>query len=363
MQVVAGCLPFFSPPATTNASGTVSPPSSRSYPANIEASCLVGDRAAYVFFNPGSGQGAVEDELETIRGKLAPHMPVKVFLTDPKKGITEQCQHLVHTIQNNPNHGNRRPLVVAAGGDGTVSAVARALMNTGIPLGVLPRGTANAYATALGIPTSLEDACENIIAGETRKVDAAKCDQDQGGAMILLAGIGFEAEMVKSAAKGRLKKWLGRVAYVLGGCKETVAPTTFMCSLKVNGRTLLPEPVEAHAVTVAVVAPAGSISAQGTGEVIPDDGLLDITVQTCSNTLETLDAMVHLLGSALVNRPTQTDNILRFRARELEVQTMSKQSVVVDGELFPGGKSFKYSILPKSLEVITPPLAQSENRS
>jgi len=77
------------------------------------------------------------------------------------------------------------------GGDGTLSA-AEAVVGT-IPFGVISRGTANAFATALGVPTTIEAACQTILDGKTRVVDAAYC----GKPMVLLAGIGFEAETVE----------------------------------------------------------------------------------------------------------------------------------------------------------------------
>ena len=87
-------------------------------------------------------------------------------------------------------------VIIASGGDGTVSAVTEALIGTDIKLGVISRGTANAFANAVGIPTSIEAACQNILAGSIKKVDAAMCNDKP---MVLLAGIGFEAETVKDA--------------------------------------------------------------------------------------------------------------------------------------------------------------------
>ena len=60
-------------------------------------------------------------------------------------------------------------LIIASGGDGTVSAVTEALIGTDIKLGVISRGTANAFANAIGIPTAIEAACQNILAGENQK--------------------------------------------------------------------------------------------------------------------------------------------------------------------------------------------------
>jgi diacylglycerol kinase family enzyme len=66
-------------------------------------------------------------------------------------------------------------MVIVSGGDGILSAAASALVRTCIPLGVILRGTANAFARALGIPVTIEAVCQTILNGCTRVVDAARC--------------------------------------------------------------------------------------------------------------------------------------------------------------------------------------------
>ena len=65
-------------------------------------------------------------------------------------------------------HGN------AAGGDGTISSMAGAIHDTQLPLAILPLGTANDLAKSIGIPDDLDQACEAIIAGHTRRIDLGK---------------------------------------------------------------------------------------------------------------------------------------------------------------------------------------------
>ena len=318
-------------------------------------------RVAYIFFNAaaGSANNQIED---TILDMLEPQFNVKLIhlnLKDPER----HCRKILKALpSSSPSSSDIPPIVVAVGGDGTVAAVAKAVIastkdtNTAsIPLGVIPMGTANAFAAALGIPTDIEAACDVLRKGNTRRIDAAECKP--GKTMTLLAGLGFEANMVK-VAQGRFKKWFGRLAYIWGGTKQVLAPETFSCrvSIFLDEKTQpLELDLDTNAITVAVVAPSGSISAQGTGNVIEDDGLLDITIQTSSTMLERLDAIIHLLGSALVQRPTETENIFRCRARRVEIKTKTRQRVVVDGELFRRRKSFEFGVLPNALEVVVPP--------
>ena len=316
-------------------------------------------RMAYLIFNPSAGADTDSEEiLRQIYSILEPEMPVSVIYTDPDKDPYEQSKELVETILARPADSPIQPVIVASGGDGTVSAVANAVMNTDVPFGIIPRGTANAFAKALGIPTAYNDieaACQVILDGHERYVDAAQTDEACGGTMILLAGIGFEANMVETANTGNRKQIMGPLAYVAGGIKEVVYPEVFECEIVAD---TLSEPwrVKAHAITVAAVAPMASVTAQGTGNVIVDDGLLDITVQTSETMLESLDSMMHLFGAAMVEQPAEAENVFSFRARSISINSCEpRQQIVVDGELYDGQESFHFSVMPKALRVLVPP--------
>src|SRR5215467_1295969 len=84
-------------------------------------------------------------------------------------------------------------LVVAAGGDGTVRACAQALAGTGVPLAIVPLGTANLAARALGLPTRPEAALATGFGGRDRRIDLATAD---GTPFVAMAGMGLDAEVV-----------------------------------------------------------------------------------------------------------------------------------------------------------------------
>src|SRR5215472_9165095 len=92
-------------------------------------------------------------------------------------------------------------LVFAVGGDGTVGACAQALAGTGIPLAIVPRGTANLTARALGVPSGLEAALAVGFGEHERRIDLAIAD---GITYAAMAGIGVDAAVV-GATPGRLK--------------------------------------------------------------------------------------------------------------------------------------------------------------
>ena len=223
-------------------------------------------RRGYLIFNPIAGQGDPETELAEIRSYLEPQFMLQVWKTQPNLDPAEQAKELIKEIKAFDAEGEGESIIIASGGDGTVGAVASALQGSDIPLGIIPRGTANAFSVALGIPTGVKAACTNLLLGNLRRVDVAVCNDRP---MILLAGLGFEAGMVDKASR-ELKNILGPMAYIFSGARQLVDQQPFQATMQIDGNEYQ---LDTSAITVANAAPATSVMAQGFGEVIPDDGL------------------------------------------------------------------------------------------
>jgi diacylglycerol kinase (ATP) len=108
------------------------------------------------------------------------------------------------------------PVVIAAGGDGTLNEVVNGLIGTKTILGVLPAGTMNVFAREMGIPfDSLERAFQVIERGFVQDVDLFAAN---GSPFVQMAGVGFDA-MVIEETTWESKKMLGPLAYLLAGVK------------------------------------------------------------------------------------------------------------------------------------------------
>lgn len=306
-------------------------------------------QVGHLIFNPAAGQGDPDQDLALIRRLLAPKLQLRVVVTSSDIDPADQVHGAIAAGTD---------LILASGGDGTVSAIAAAVLETDIPLGVIPRGTANAFASALGIPTDIQGACNTILAGTTRVVDAARCN---GQPFVLLAGIGFEADMVKRATRD-LKNRLGVLAYLLAGVQQFHAQTAFATTIEIDGE--LTE-VESSAITIANAAPGSSLLAQGFGQVIPDDGLLEVTIATPKTRFQGINTFTSLFAAALINAPTNQEDILCLRTARLTITTDPPQRVVVDGELI-GTTPVELEVVPNALRVFAPlssaiaAIAQSE---
>ena len=302
-------------------------------------------RVAYLIFNPVAGQGNPDRDLALIRQILEPQVFLHTIFTQPDVDPAEQAKEAIAKIQANPTEADTG-FLIASGGDGTLSAVAGATIGTGIPLGVIPRGTANAFSVALGIPTGLRLACETIASGNTRMVDAARCNDIP---MILLAGVGFEAGMVGKANRD-LKNQLGTLAYVLSGAQQVFEQQNFKAKIEMDGEAI---EIQTGALTVANAAPPTSVMAQGFGQVIPDDGLLEVTIPTSQTLLQGINTMASLFASALVKTQVNREDLLCLRTSRLKVTTDPPQKLVVDGEILEANP-VEFECIPNGLTIFTP---------
>lgn len=296
----------------------------------------------HLIFNPVSGSGDPGTELANIQSALEPISDLTVHLTKPEKSAEQFAQDAIAAGAD---------IVIAAGGDGTVSGVASALVGTDVVLGIIPSGTANSFAAALEIPENLIDACEIIRIGKPTQVDTARCN---GNLMLLVACVGFEADLLTRMNREE-KSRLGKLAILKNSIKELQEIDQFSTQLETPyGRWQEP----ATAVTIANAAPASMILAQGPSDISADDGTLSITLITPEHQWDVMTSAANLFLSALQERSVENETVHSWKASRVRVETDPPQSVFVDGE--PAGTTpLTIECHPRSLTVLTLPPPQS----
>lgn len=294
-------------------------------------------RSACLIFNPVAGQGDPEQDLLTIQSLLEPEIALDIRLTTPEVDAGQLAREAVERGVH---------MIIVSGGDGTISAAAEAVVGTSIPLGVISRGTANAFASALTLPNTIEAACETILQGRPKVVDAALCN---GKPMVLLAGIGFEAEMVEKADRDT-KNRFGMLAYIMAGVKQLREFESFEARIETQEKVIT---LTAGAVTIANAAPPTSVLAQGPAGIICDDGLLDLTVVAPASAAGAIASAYHLLQTALRGDAAERDDIGYLRARRIKVTTEPPQKVVLDGEII-GMTPIDVECIPGGLTILMP---------
>ncbi|MEC4805184.1 MAG: YegS/Rv2252/BmrU family lipid kinase [Jaaginema sp. PMC 1079.18] len=300
-------------------------------------------RSAILIFNPVAGQGDPDQDLALIKQHLEPVFDLKVCQTSPEKSAEDFAEQA---------KAKKPKCVIVSGGDGTVSAVVSALAKTGIPVGVIPRGTANAFAQALKIPQDTIEACAIIAGGETCKIDLG---YSRDRYVTLFASIGFGAEMVEKADR-ELKNQLGILAYFVAGIQNWLTLDRFEFEIETDERIINGK---ASAIAIANAAPAFSILAQGPDNIVWDDGLLDITLVAPEGRGSALSASLYLLKTALQNaEANQRKDIGYLRSRRAKITADPPQKVVIDGEMV-GTTPIEISLVPQALTLFVPPAFKS----
>ncbi|MCF4966135.1 YegS/Rv2252/BmrU family lipid kinase [Nostoc sp. CMAA1605] len=301
------------------------------------------NRSACLIFNPVAGQGNPDLDLAQIRSILEPELNLDVQFTSAETGADELATAAVQRGVD---------LIIASGGDGTLSAAAVAVARTNIPFGIISRGTANAFAAALRVPDTIDAACRTILQGITRDVDIAYCNDLP---MILLAGIGFEAETVELADR-EAKKRFGIMAYVLAGIQQLRELESFDVEIETPDKIIK---TQAAAVTVANAAPPTSVLAQGPAGIVYDDGLLDLTIVAPSSKAGAIAATYHLFQTASSGNAAERDDIGYLRAKQFKITTNPPQKVAIDGEVV-GTTPIEINCVPAALKVFVPSVPELE---
>ncbi|MEO1145594.1 MAG: methylglyoxal synthase [Cyanobacteria bacterium J06638_22] len=315
--------------------------------ADLLLQAIAKQSVADLIFNPVAGQGNPSQDLSLIRDLLSPHFYLRIHRTKPSDDLAELTREAI---------AQQSDLVIASGGDGTVSAVAGALIGTGIPLAVIPRGTANAFAAAIGLPrlTPIRSACQTILNGHHCQVDIARCNDIP---MILLAGVGYEAETVQLANDSLKDQW-GVLAYLAAGWQMMDEPNSFETRIEEGGEVYT---FEANSITIANAAPTTSVLAQGGGEVIYNDGQLDVTIASAETKLQGLTTMLRMFGAAIVKTGIEQPNVVHLQTDHLTLTTDPPQKVVLDGEIV-GTTPIDVTCIPGGLTVMVPLVRDDQRR-
>jgi diacylglycerol kinase family enzyme len=237
-------------------------------------------------------------------------------------------------------------LVVAAGGDGSVSAVAAALVNKpDRALAIAPCGTSNSIGAHFGI-ASVADGLACLRDGQRVTIDTALCN---GRPMLLMATLGVHADAVLGAGSEN-KARLGVLAYAYEELTRLFDHDKLDAVVWVDGFRF---ELCASAITIANLGPAKSPLVHGAGGPIEDDGLLDLTVFACGGLADGVLKLAHLTRCALAGTAASAPDVFGVRGRELRVSLAAKRSVMVDGE-DRGEGDLVVRVVPRSLTVLVP---------
>ena len=288
----------------------------------------------WILANPIAGRGRARRFAERAALQLQQGgIPVELHYTHQKgHGYQLAAQAVSEGVET----------VAVCGGDGTLSEVVPALLNTSTTLGLLPFGTANDFARGLGLPRTLSKAVQTLVEGRAAPIDLGRCGDRY---FSTVAAYGFDAEVSEAMEAGQASLG-GTAGYVLQALRHlrrfTPPQTTLSGSF---GRFEGP---------VFLVASANTRSYGGGMQIAPNadpqDGLLDV----CIIEPLTYAQALYLLPSVFLGRHIHHPSVHIVRTEALEISGETERLFSADGE-HCGTTPLRVTSVPKALHVILPP--------
>ena len=297
----------------------------------------------FVVINPSSGTQTVQ--------KTALQIMHTLLLDDQAEGIQIRYTHKKDDARK--MCAALRPgeydFVLAVGGDGTVNEVVTGLYESqsGIPLMILPAGTTNDFAAALGLPRTVEGVCDTIRAGHSMAIDIGRFNESY---FFNVAAGGLLSE-VAHCVPSEMKTAFGRMAYLTEGGRKILENKfeTTPLIFEIDGIE------EYHDVYFFIVT--NSTSVGGFSKISPDskinDGLLELLIVKKLDFFTALPAMMQIQSGLHVNN----DKLFEYRqVRQVEIRPVKKGTdfpLDYDGE-FGGSLPLHIEIIPKAVNLLIP---------
>jgi diacylglycerol kinase (ATP) len=289
-----------------------------------------------VILNPNAG--SVEG-IASLRDSLERLPDTEICVTDHEGHAEELARQAVEMGV---------PLVVAAGGDGTLNEVLNGL-SAGFDrtrLGLLPLGTGNDFARSIGVPDDLEGALAVLRAGRVQKIDVGRTSVGGKSRCFLNMAVGGFSGVVSEKASDAKERW-GPLAYMRGAVDALPELQAFETSIVLNGAERL------RVATYNIVISNGRYVAAGI-PVAPqaklDDGLFEVMIAPAT----TIPKLALLVPQVLLGQHLGSDLLLFRRATRIEIDSQPEMSFNVDGEIL-GEASSVFEVQPRALEMVVGP--------
>jgi diacylglycerol kinase (ATP) len=302
--------------------------------------------------NPVSGTDTAPDYLQNINERLRAQLGAMDIVMTVAAGDAEHAAE--QAVRDGCDH------LFVAGGDGTLNEVLNGVGRVeggfdAVTLGVIPLGTGNDFATALGLPADVDAALDMLLASEPIRVDVGHLNERF---FVNVSAGGFIAE-VSDAVDPHLKTLAGRLAYILGGAQvlfhyEPVSARIVADEHPDGSASPAPSPrvarvtrdvtLQAFAVCNARLIGGGQLIAP---DAVFDDGLLDVCLIHEMSTLEFVGLLRRVSSGDHVDDPRVT----YFRTRALECVFGRVIKVNTDGQVLEADHC-RYGILPRAVRFL-----------
>jgi YegS/Rv2252/BmrU family lipid kinase len=231
-------------------------------------------------------------------------------------------------------------LVIAAGGDGTISEVAQGIDLETARLGILPLGTANDMALELGISTNLRTAVKRTVRGEETRWDVGVAN---GRRFVVFSGTAFDAAVTGTVHEER-KSNITYLSYVVPALKTYAAWKSPRIRVSLDGKPLDGYSSQVLISNVKRLAPCFQLS----HTIAPDDGVLHVLVFRREGRL----ALLEYTTALFFRLPQWMNTLENYKAQEILLESEDENvPYQLDGDPV-GTLPLKISVLPRALRIV-----------
>ncbi|MBV1798078.1 lipid kinase [Siccirubricoccus sp. G192] len=244
-------------------------------------------------------------------------------------------------------HAGQVDRVVLAGGDGTMNAAAPALLESGLPFGIIPMGTANDLARTLGIPEDPAAAARIAAGGRLHAIDLGLANDVP---FFNVASIGFGVDLTQALTRDAKRRW-GKLGYLVAALRVLARLRPFTAEVSCGGRVL-----RSRTVHIAV----GNGRHYGGGMTVGEDARIDDgRLQVFSLEVASFWRLLLLLPSLRRGDHGRWQEVMTAAGQELEIRTRRRRAVNTDGEITTR-TPVRFRLLRGAVQVFVPEDAPAE---
>lgn len=281
-------------------------------------------------FNPHAGKGQIKFHLLQI---------LDTFTKAGYEVTAHPTQAQLDAVNVITETGKDHDVIVVSGGDGTMNEAIKGLMNLGekIPLGYIPAGTMNDFASSLGIPHNMTAAAEKIVTGETAEVDIGAFNDEF---FTYVAGFGAFTD-VSYGTSQQMKNVFGSLAYIAEGLsiKRLNSMKPYKVKVEYDGNVIEDEFIYGMICNSVSV---GGFKGLGGKDVLMNDGIMEgLFIKNPKNLIELQQTI-----NALLARNLEADCFYYFKTGKAVVSSDESIPWTLDGEF--GGDVTRAEITAKN---------------
>lgn len=265
-------------------------------------------------FNPHSGKGQIRQHLLTIIDTFTKGgYEVTIHPTQCRNDAYEKISSRIEDFD----------VVACSGGDGTLNETIKAVMTSGkrLPIGYIPSGTMNDFASAIGIPKDMPAAAQKIVDGNIITVDIGSFNSEY---FTYIAAFGMFTEVSYETSQ-QMKNMFGSLAYIMEGMKRFNMTKTYRVTVTCNGETTEDEYIYGM---VSNSSSIGGIKGFGGDDILLDDGVFEVFLIKAPKNLQEFQFTIN----SLMKHELDAKCFTCFKASEVTFHSDNDLPWTLDGE-------------------------------